>query len=176
MIDADRIDLVIRPGGIRIEDAARNFLGFIERVLLGNRVRYIDRQKLWFASAARGRSQGVNSDLAIQWAHGHECIEVRVARQLFDLVDAKLRDRDLVGSNAGFGQDNTQQCDIGRGLADHANAMSGEIVERLDFRCRLSLGALAREAGRRPQHNEVLAHDGDDFGVTRHTEVAATDG
>src|SRR6266849_1735012 len=39
----------------------------------------------------------------------------------------------------------------------------------------LILGALDRKAGRRPQHDEVLAHDSDGFGLGRHLEIAARD-
>ena len=39
----------------------------------------------------------------------------------------------------------------------------------------LSFGALARKSGRRPQHNEVLAHDGDGLRVGRHLQIATTD-
>src|SRR5271168_5183728 len=68
-----------------------------------------------------------------------------------------------------------QQCDIGRRLADHADPMSGEIVDGLDFSRRLSLRALARKTRRRPQHDKILAHDGDGLGLAWHVEIAASD-
>ena len=46
MADADRLDLVIRPGRICIEDAGWNFLGFITRGLQGDGFGCIDGEKL----------------------------------------------------------------------------------------------------------------------------------
>ena len=45
-------------------------------------------------------------------------------------------------------------------------------VQRLDLRRRLLL-ALGRKPGRRPQHDDVLAQDGDRLGIGRQVQVAA---
>src|SRR3981189_363582 len=45
MIDADRLDRVIGPGRRGTEGAAGNFLGFIERVPLGDGFGNVDREK-----------------------------------------------------------------------------------------------------------------------------------
>src|SRR5882672_5213939 len=69
MVDADRIDLVLRPCRRRAESAAGNFLGFIERVFLGDRVRDIDRQEFWLTSRFGSRGDGFGGDLAVERAH-----------------------------------------------------------------------------------------------------------
>ena len=94
-------------------------------------------------------------------------------RHLGDLVGAELRDRHLVGIDAGLGQDHAQQCDVGLRSPDHADAVSGEFVEALDLGRRRFLGALRRDAGWRPQHDDVLAQDGDGFGIGRQVQIAA---
>jgi hypothetical protein len=58
------------------------------------------------------------------------------------------------------------------GSADHADAMAGEIADFLDAGFRLLARSLAR---RRPQHDDVLAKDGDGLGAVRHFLVAARD-
>ena len=50
-----------------------------------------------------------------------------------------------------------------------------KVGDLLDFRRGLSVGALARKSGRRPQHNEILAHDGDGLRVGRHLQIDTTD-
>ena len=92
------------------------------------------------------------------------------------MIGAELGDRHLVGIDAGFGQDHAQQRDVGLGSADDADAMSGEIVDPLDFWGWFFLGAFGRKAGRRPQHRDVLAHDGDGFGIGRQVQIAPRDG
>ncbi len=144
-------------------------------MLQGNGIRCVDGEKLRLAPRPRGRGDGVGGDLAVERADRHECIEGRVACQLLGLVDSKLRDRDQVGSNAGSVQDNPQQCNIRRRSADNADPVPCEIGDLLDFRRRLPFGALARKSGRRPQNNEVLAHDGHGFGVGRHVQIATGD-
>ena len=175
MADADRLHLVIRPGRIRIEDAGWNFLGFITRVLQGDGFRCIDREKLRLASRPGRRGDGVGGDFAVERTDRHECIEGRVARQLLDLVRAKLRNRDLIRLHAGGAQDDPQQRGVRRRPADHADLVPCEIGDLLDFRRGLSFGALARKSGRRPQHDEVLAQDGDGLRVGRHLQIATTD-
>jgi hypothetical protein len=59
--------------------------------------------------------------------------------------------------------------------ADDADLVPCEIGDFLDFRRGLSFGALAPKSGRRPQHNEVLAHDGDGLRVGRHLQIGTTD-
>src|SRR5450631_2074567 len=48
VVDTDRLDFVFRSGRRGAEGAAGNFLGLVERVLLGDRLRYIDREKFGF--------------------------------------------------------------------------------------------------------------------------------
>ena len=80
MADADRFDLVIRPGRMRIEDAGWDFLGFITGVPEGDGLRCLDREKLGFASLSRRRGDGVGGDFAVERADRHVRIEGRVAR------------------------------------------------------------------------------------------------
>jgi hypothetical protein len=75
MIDAHRLNLVFGSRGRRSERAAGNFLGFKKRMFLGDRLRYIDRQKLWLTLGEGGRGDGVGGDLAVQRSHGHERID-----------------------------------------------------------------------------------------------------
>ena len=64
---------------------------------------------------------------------------------------------------------------VRRHPADHADPVPCEIGDLLDFRRGRSFGTIARKSGRRPQHNEVLAHDGDGLRVGRHLQIATTD-
>ncbi len=173
MVDADRLDLVLGPCRRRGEDAAGNFLGLVDRMLLGNRLRNLDREKFRFAPRGGGGADGVRGDLAVERTDRHERLDSRVARHLGDLVGAELRDRHLVGIDAGFGQDHAQQRDVGLRASDDADAVSGEFVEALDLRRRRFLRALRRKSGRRPQHDDVLAQDGDGFGIGRQVQIAA---
>ena len=175
MADVDGLDLVIRPGRIRIEDAGWNFLGFITRMLQGDGFRCLDREKLRLASRPGRRGDGVGGDFAIERTDRHECIKSRVARQLLDLVRAKLRFRDLVRLHAGGAQNDPQQRGVRWRQTNHADPVPCKIGDLLDFRRRLSFGALVRKSGRRPQHNEVLTHDGDGLRVGRHLQIATTD-
>ena len=63
----------------------------------------------------------------------------------------------------GFGEDHAEQGDVGLRPADDADAVSGEFVERLDLGRRLLLRTFRRQAGRRPEHDDVLAQDDDRF-------------
>jgi hypothetical protein len=103
-------------------------------VFLGDRLRHIDREKFGFTLGSRRRGNGVDGDLAVQRAHGHERIEGRIAGHLGDLIGAELGDRHLFGIDARFGQDHAQQRHIRLGSTDDADVMSHEIVETLDFR------------------------------------------
>ena len=161
--------------GEEAEDAAGNFLGFIERVLLGDRLRNLDRQEFRLAARRGRRGDRVRGDLAVERADRHEGVERRVARHLGDLVGGELGDRHLVGIDAGLGQDHAQQRDVGLRPSDHADAVAGEIVEALDLGRRLFLRAFGRKSGGRPQHDDVLAQDGDRLGIGRQVQIAARD-
>src|SRR5207244_5922712 len=71
MVDAGRFDLVFRPCRRSVEDAAGNLFGFVKRMLLRERLRNVDRQEFWLASARGGRGDGVLGDLAVERTHGH---------------------------------------------------------------------------------------------------------
>ena len=167
MIDADRIDLVFRSRGRRAENARRNFLGFVERMLLRDRFRNVDRQELRFAPARGRRRDRVPGDFAVERANGHVGIERGVASHLGNLVGCELRHGNLVGADTRFREDDLQQCDIGLRPADHPDATAGEFVDRLDLGSRLPLRALCRQPGRRPQDDDILAQDDDGLGVGR---------
>jgi len=123
-----------------------------------------------------GRSgDGVSGDFAVERTDRHKCIKRRVPRQLLDLVCARLRFRDLVRINAGRAQNDPQQRGVRWRAADHADPVPCETGDLLDFRCEFSFGALVRKPRRRPQHNEVLTHDGDGLRVGRHLQIATTD-
>ena len=173
MIDAHGFDLVVRPRRRRTEGAAGNFLGFVERMLLRDRLGDVDRQEFRFAALARGGGDGFRGDLAVERSHRHEGVDRRVMRHLADLVDRELGHRDLVRIDAGFLQDDLEQLHVGLRRSDHAETMSGEFLEALDLRRRGFLGALGRQAGRRPQHDDVLAQDGHRLRIARHVEIAA---
>jgi hypothetical protein len=53
--------------------------------------------------------------------------------------------------------------------------MALELVDGLDFRRRLFFRSPAGKTGSRPQHEHVLTHDDDRFGVTGHVQIAARD-
>src|SRR3954453_11713972 len=175
MADTDGLHLVIGPGWIRIENAWRNFLRFITRVLQGDGFRCVDREKFRLATRPGGRGDGVGSYLAVERTDSHEGVEARVTRQLLELASAELSDRDLVRLHTGGAQDDSQQRGVRRGRADHPHPAPCEIGDLLDFGRRLSLGALARNSRRRPQHDEILAQDDDCLRVCRHFQIAAAD-
>ena len=175
MVDTDSLNLVIRPGWTCIENAWRNFLRFITRMLQGDGFRCVDREKFRLATRSGGRGNRVGGYLAVERTDRHEGVEARVTRQLLELARAELSDRDLVRLHTGGAQDDSQQRGVRRGRADHPHLVSCEIGDLLDFRRRLSLGALARKSRRRPQHDEVLAQDDDRLRVGRHFQIAATD-
>jgi hypothetical protein len=104
MVDADGVDLVLRPGRFRVEDTARNFLGFVAGVLQGDGLGRFDRKK--FRSPTRSRSRGdrVGSDLAVERTDGEVRVEGGVLRELFDLVRPELGRRNPVGIHAGTGE------------------------------------------------------------------------
>ena len=87
----------------------------------------------------------------------------------------ELGDRDLVGIDARFSQDDAQQYDVRLGSADDADVVSREIVDPFYFRERF-FGAFGRSAGRGPQHHDVLAQDGDGLGIAGHIQIATGDG
>src|SRR4029079_487446 len=143
--------------------------------LRGHGFRCFDCEKLRFASRPSRRGDGVRGDFAVEWTDRHKCIEGRIARQFTDLVRAKLRYRDLVRLHADGAQDDPQQRGVRRRPADYADPVSREVSDLLGFWRGLSFGVLARKSGWRPQHNEVLAHDGDGLRVGRHLQIDTTD-
>jgi len=113
-------------------------------MLLGNRLRYIDRKKLGFAALAGGRDDGLGGDLAVQRPDRHEGIDGGIAGHFADLIDGELHHRHLVGSNAGLAQNNPEQRDVGVRSSDHGNAVSLQIVEAFDLGRWALFGALGR--------------------------------
>ena len=172
MIDADGIDLVFGACRGRAENAAGDFLGFVDRILLRDRVGDVDRQEFGFAAGCGGCGDGVHRDLALERADRHERVERRIARHLGSLVGGELADRDLFRIDAGLLQDDAQQLDVGLCPSDHADAMPGQGIQCLDLRRRL-FPALCRKPGRRPQHDDILAQDGNRLGIRRQVQVAA---
>ena len=98
------------------------------------------------------------------------------SRHLAELVGAELGDRDLVGIDAGLFEDHAQQRDIGLRPPDHADAVAGEFIETLDLGAGLLLRAFGGKAGWRPQHDDILAQDGNRLGVFRQVQIAARHG
>ncbi|MGY3652055.1 hypothetical protein ACVWW2_007346 [Bradyrhizobium sp. LM4.3] len=96
-------------------------------------------------------------------------------RKLFDLVDAELGRRNLVGIHAGAGENGPKEREIGAGPSDDADLPTCQIGDLSDFPGGLFLGVLARSPGGRPQHDVVLPKDCQRLRVGRHCEVAATD-
>ena len=103
MIDADGLDLVLGAGRRGREDAAGNLLGFIERVLLGDRLRNLDRQEFRLAPAPRPwRRSRPTVILLSSGPTAMKASSVAIARHLGDLVGGELGDRHLVGVDAGL--------------------------------------------------------------------------
>src|SRR3954467_15589099 len=96
MADADGLHLVIGPGWIRIENAWRNFLRFITRMLQGDGFRCVDREKFRLATCPRRRGDRGGGYLAVERTDRHVSVKARVARQLLNLARAELANRDLV--------------------------------------------------------------------------------
>src|SRR3954467_8580360 len=96
MADADGLHLVIGPGWIRIENAWRNFLRFITRMLQGDGFRCVDREKFRLPTRPGRRGDRVGGYLAVERTDRQEGVEARIARQLLELSGAELSDRDLV--------------------------------------------------------------------------------
>ena len=172
MVDTQRIDLVLRAWRGRVENAAGDFFGFVDRIFLGDCVGDVDRQEFGFAAGSRRCSDGVYRDLALERADRHERVERGIARHLGRLVGGELADGDLFRIDAGLLQDDAQQLDVGLCPSDHADAMAGQGIQCLHLRRRL-LPALGRKPGRRPQHDDVLAQDGNQLGIGRQVQVAA---
>jgi hypothetical protein len=117
-------------------------------MLQGDRLRDVDREKFRLASGPRGGGNRIGGDLAVHRTDRQEGIEGLVVRHFFGLVGAELRNRDLVGRDAGFGQDHAQQRGICRRLADHADPVALELVDGLDFRRGFPFRSFARKTGR----------------------------
>ena len=94
---------------------------------------------------------------------------------LADLVGGELRHLNLVRIDAGFFQDDAEQRDIDEGAADHADAMAGKILDRLDLGFAFLALRPACRPRRRPEHDDVLAHDGDRQGAVGHRFIGARD-
>ena len=132
MIDGDRVDLVFRLLRRGAENTGGNFLGFLDRILLRNRVRHVDGKEFGLAARSRRRCDRVGGDLALERTYRHEGVDRFILGHLADLVRRELADRDLVGIDAGFFQDHAQQLgDIGLRPPDHADVMAGEFIENL---------------------------------------------
>ncbi len=120
--------------------------------------------------AAAGRGDRVRRHLAVERADGHVGIERGIAREVGDLVECELADRDLVGVDAGLGQDHAQQRDAGLGAADHADLVAGEIADALDPR-RAPRAPLAPVGAH--STTTFLRRIATDLGVGRQIEIAA---
>ncbi len=145
----------------------------VDRILLRDRVRNVDGEEFRLAARSRRCRDRIDRDLALERADRHEGVDRRIARHLANLAGGELADRDLVGIDAELFQDYAQQRDIGLRTPDHADAAAGKFVETLDLGGRLFLRAFGGKAGRRPQHNDILAQDGDRLCVLGQVQIAA---
>jgi hypothetical protein len=75
MIDGDGVDLVVRPLRRRGKCARGNFLGFVERMPLGDGVGDVDGQELGLAAQACGGGDRACDRLVVECAHHHEGVE-----------------------------------------------------------------------------------------------------
>ncbi len=174
MIDADGFHGVVRPRRRGGDRAAGDLFRFILPMARGDRLGDVDRQEDRLAAQARGRRDRLRGDLAVDRPDRHEGVDGGILHHVADLVGGKLRHLDLVRIDAGFHQDDAQERDVHLGASDHADAVAGQIADRLDLR----FGALARRALRRaarPQHHDVLAQDGDRLGAVGHLLIRARD-
>src|ERR1035437_6390830 len=112
---------------------------------LGNHFGYIDGEKFWFTSIAGRCGDCVGGNLAAQRTNCHEGIYRRIARHFADLICAELNDLDLFGSDAGFRKNDVEQRYIGLRSYAHANAVSREICQALDFGSWTFSGSLDRQ-------------------------------
>src|SRR4051812_50183731 len=91
MADTDGLHLVIRPGWIRIENAWRNFLRFITRMLQGDGFRCVDREKFRLATRPGGRGDRVGGYLAVERTDRPEGAEARTAGHRRQIAGARMR-------------------------------------------------------------------------------------
>ncbi len=73
-------------------------------MLLGDHLRYFDRQKFWLTPGLGGQCNGFSGDPAVQRTNSHIGVDGRVARQFGNLIRPELGDRHLFGIDAGFSQ------------------------------------------------------------------------
>ncbi len=154
VVHGDRRDVVVRPRGTGAEGAGGDFGGFVDRMLAGDDLRRIDRDECRRAAGPGGGVERLGGDLAVGRADRQEGIDLLVAQRLADFGDAELGDGHLVAGNAGLGQDEFQQVDVGRSFPDHADAAAVEVGDGLG-----RFLALRSRRVRHPQDNQVLAED-----------------
>ena len=148
--------------------------GLVDRMVLRDRLGRIDREEGRRAAVARRCRDRIRGDLAVDRSGGEIGIGLLVADRLGGLAGRKLDDLDLGGIDAVLLQDHLEQIDIGRGAADDADAVAGELRNLGDLRA----GFLAFALGgrRHPQHRDVLAQRRHGLRILRHVEIAADDG
>ena len=93
--EADRLDLVLGPGGRAAEGAGGNFGGLVDRMVLRDRLGRIDREEGRRAAVARRGRDRVRGDLAVDGTGGEIGVRLLVADGVGGLVGRKLDDLDL---------------------------------------------------------------------------------
>src|SRR5579872_5226505 len=147
MVDADGIDLVLRPGRSRVEDASWNFLGFVAGVLQSDGLGCFHWKKLRSSAGSGSRRDRVGGDLAVERSDGEIRIDGDVLSKFLDLFGPELSRGNLLGLHAGALQNGPQECDVGSGPSDDADLMTGQIGDLSDLSSGLFLGVLARSPG-----------------------------
>ncbi|MGY3510784.1 hypothetical protein ACVIQY_003759 [Bradyrhizobium sp. USDA 3051] len=135
--EADGLDLVIGTIGRAAVSARGNLGRFIDRMVLGDRIRGIDREKGRRAEILGGSGDRLRRDLAVDGT-GREIGISPLRLDRFDGFGCRvLHDLDLGGIDAVLLQDHLEQIDVGLGAADHADPMSGELRDLGDLRALL---------------------------------------
>ena len=135
MRKADRFHLVVGAGRGAAERAGRDVRGFIDRMILRDRVRQIDRQEDRRAAAiACGGCNGVRGDLAVDRSDGEKGIRFLAADRFRKLGGGELgRYRPWLGSTLYCCRTTFSKFTLASGAADNSDAMAGELCDILRF-------------------------------------------
>src|SRR5690349_4027055 len=132
MANANGVDLVLGPGWICIEHAARNLFGFVPWVFQSDGLGCFDRKKLWSSTRFGSRGDRVGSDLAVQRTNGKVGVESSVLCELVDFISCELGRRHLVRRCTGAFENGPQDCEVGIGLSDDADLVTCQIGDLSD--------------------------------------------